>query len=166
MAYTVFRCDNMPGTDQRTMVTSVLVRDGDGKNIAVENGTIVEIGALVPGEHDLYYATLATASSALKKCAVLGTPEIVYDECTRKNLDDFINEAGKPATAYRLGCPGVFSVTAEGFVGGTAPTATAVAVSLGANGKITAPAATSATALGKVISIDKTARYTFYAIEM
>lgn len=166
MAYTVFRCDNMPGTDQRTMITSVLVRDGDGKNIAVENGTIVEIGALVPGEHDLYYATLATASSALKKCAVLGTPEVIYDECTYKNLDEFINEAGKPATAYRLGREGVFSVTAEGFVGGTAPTATAVAVSLGANGKITAPAATSATVLGKVIAIDKTARYTFYAIEM
>lgn len=166
MAYTVFRCDNMPGTDQRTMVTSVLVRDGDGKNIAVENGTIVEIGALVPGEHDLYYATLATASSDLKKCAVLGTPEIVYDECTRKNLDDFINEAGTKASAYKLGCNGTFSVTAEGFVGGTVPTGKDVTVSLGANGKITAPAATSATALGKVISIDKTARYTFYAIEM
>lgn len=166
MAYTVFRCDNMPGTDQRTMVTSVLVRDGDGKNIAVENGTIVEIGALVPGEHDLYYATLATASSELKKCAVLGTPEIVYDECTRKNLDDFINEAGTKASAYKLGCNGTFAVTAEGFVGGTVPTGKDVTVSLGANGKITAPAATSATALGKVIAIDKTARYTFYAIEM
>lgn len=166
MAYTVFRCDNMPGTDQRTMVTSVLVRDGDGKNIAVENGTIVEIGALVPGEHDLYYATLATASSALKKCAVLGTPEVIYDECTYKNLDDFINEAGTKASAYKLGREGTFAVTAEGFVGGTVPTAVGVSVSLGANGKITAPAATSATVLGKVIAIDKTARYTFYAIEM
>lgn len=166
MAYTVFRCDNMPGTDQRTMVTSVLVRDGDGKNIAVENGTIVEIGALVPGEHDLYYATLATAASDLKKCAVLGTPEVIHDECTYKNLDDFTNEAGTKASAYKLGREGTFAVTAEGFVGGTVPTAVGVSVSLGANGKITAPAATSATVLGKVIAIDKTARYTFYAIKM
>lgn len=166
MAYTVFRCDNMPGIDQRTMITSVIVRDSSGNNIAAENGTIVEIGALVTGEHDVYYATLATTTSDLKKCAVLGSPEVIYDNCTYKNLDEFTNEAGKPAVAYKLGREGVFSVTVDGFASATAPTGVGVSVSLGANGKIVAPAVQSTTTLGKVVAIDKTSRYTFYAIEL
>lgn len=166
MANTVFRCDNMPGIDQRTEICSVLVQDAEGKAIAVENGAIVEIGALVAAdgktEHDLYTAKLATASSDLKKCAVIGTPEVEYDECRRKNLDDFKNEAGVPAAAYRIRLGGVFSVTKEGFVSGTAPTAIGAAVGLGANGKIDA----SGSGLGTVLDIDKTSRYTFYAINL
>lgn len=162
MAYTVFRCDNMPGIDQRTEICSVLVQDADGNPIAVENGTIVEIGALVAGEHDLYVATLATAASDLKKCAVLGTPEVIYDECLRKNLDDFQNEAGVPATAYRIRLGGVFSVTANGFVGGTVPTAEGADVGIGTGGKIDA----SGSGLGSILAIDQTPRYTYYAITL
>lgn len=162
MAYTVFRCDNMPGTDQRTEICSVLVQDADGNPVAVENGAIVEVGALVTGEHDLYVATLATASSEVKKCAVLGTPEVIYDECLRKNLDDFQNEAGVPAAAYLLRLGGVFSVTADGFVDGTAPTEVGASVGLGADGKIDA----SGSGLGSVLAIDQTPRYTYYAIAL
>lgn len=165
MAYTVFRCDNMPGTDQRTMVTSVLVHDGSKNPVAVENGTIVEIGDLVPGEHDLYYATLATASSTLKNCAVLGTPEVIYDNHIYKNLDEFINEAGKPAAAYKLGREGVFSVTADGFVDATAPGSAGTDVGLGANGKIAATVG-SATKLGTLKAIELAGRYTYYVIEL
>lgn len=162
MAYTVFRCDNMPGTDQRTMIVSVLVQDDGGDPIAAENGSIVEIGELVEGQHNLYTAKLATSSSTLSKCAVLGTPEVVYDDTPKKNLDDFVNEAGKPAAAYLLKDGGVFSITKEGFVSNTAPSATKTTVGLGDGGKIDS----SGSGLGTVLAIDKTARYTFYAIQL
>lgn len=164
MAYTVFRCDNMPGTDQRAYVASVLVRDSSGTPIEVENGTIVEIGALIDNKHDLYAATLATSASTITNCAVIGTPEIIYDDQLKKNLDDFINEAGKPAAAYLLGHGGVFSVTKEGFVGGTVPTTTGktVNVGIGTGGKID----TAGEGLGTVLAIEKAGRYTFYTVRL
>lgn len=163
MAYTVFRCDDMPGIDNRTFIKSVLVKDGSGNNIAVENGTIVVIGGLVSGEHDLYTATLATSSSTLANCAVIGSPEVINtDLYNEKNLDAFRNEAGTPAVAYLLKDGGTFSVTKEGFVSATAPSAVGATVGLGANGKIDA----SSSGLGKVIAIDVAGRYTYYAITL
>ena len=158
MAYTVFRCDDMPGVDQRTLIKSVLVVNGDGAPIAAENGSIVVIGDLVEGQHDLYKATLATADADVKKCAVLGTPELEYDECHYHNLDEFINKAGKPATAYLLREGGSFGVTAEGFT--AAPEAGAT-VALAANGKISA-----GTGLGSVLAIENAGRYTYYVIKL
>lgn len=164
MAYTVFRCDNMPGTDQRAYIASVLVQDSSGNPIEVENGTIVEIGDLIDGKHDLYAATLATKTSTVANCAVIGTPEVIHDDHLKKNLDDFINEAGKPATAYLLGHGGVFSVTKEGFVNGTVPTKAGktVAVGIGTNGKIDS----AGTGLGTILAIDQTNRYTYYAVRL
>ena len=164
MAYTVFRCDNMPGTDQRAYIASVLVQDSTGTPIEVENGTIVEIGDLIDSKHDLYAATLANSSSTITDCAVIGTPEIIYDDHVKKNLDDFINEAGKPAAAYLLGRGGVFSVTKEGFVGGTVPTTAGktVKVGIGTDGKID----TAGEGLGTILAIDKAGRYTFYAVRL
>ena len=163
MAYTVFRCDNMPGTDQRTMIASVLVKDSNGNNIDVENGTIVEIGGLVAGEHDLYTATLATSQSNVKKCAVIGTPEVLYtDLYNEKNLDAFTNKAGTPATAYLLAHGGIFSVTKEGFVGGTAPAANTTTVGIGTGGKID----TSGTNLGELLTTEIAGRYTYYVIRL
>lgn len=162
MAKTVFRCDNMPGIDNRAYTKSVLVTDGSDP-IEVENGTIVKIGNLVEGQRDLWEATIAGASDKLEDCAIIGTPEVPYDEINHKNLDDFVNEAGVPAAAYLLGHGGCFSVTKDGFTGGTAP-AVKDAVALGADGKIEKTG--SGTALGTCISVDKVGRYTFYAIEM
>ncbi len=45
----------------------------------------------------------------------------MYDE-RKKNLDEFINEAGKATRAISLVAAMFSSVTKEGFVGGTAPT--------------------------------------------
>lgn len=163
MAYTVFRSDNMPGIDNRAYITSVLVQDASGKPIEVENGTIVKVGAKIEGKHDLYAATLAASSdSDLTKLAVIGTPELIYDETTYHNLDDFINEKGIPAAGYMLGHGGDFAVTKEGFVGGTAPAAVGGTVGIGADGKIDA----SGSGLGTVLAIEKVGRYTYYTIRL
>lgn len=163
MAKTIFRCDNMPGIDNRAYITSVLVQDGSGTNIAAENGAIVKIGDLVKGERDLYVATLATTTDKVEDCAVLGSPEIIYDDATKKNLDDFENEAGKPAMAYLLSQGGCFSVTKEGFVSSTPP-AVKGAVKIGANGKIDAGG--TGTALGTCIAIESAGGCTYYVIKL
>lgn len=163
MAYTVFRSDLMPGTDNRAFIASVLVQDANGNNIDVENGTIVEVGGLVAGQHDLYKATPATSSSNVANCAVIGSPEVIYtDLYNEKNLDAFINKAGVPCAAYLLKDGGIFSVTKEGFVGGTAPTLVGGGVGIGANGKIDA----SGSGLGNVLEIKTAGRYTYYAIRL
>lgn len=163
MPYTVFRSDNLPGIDNRAYITSVRVVDGSGDPIAVENGTIVKIGAKIAGKHDLYSATLASSSDTdLTKLAVIGTPELIYDESRYHNLDEFINPAGKAAAAYMLGRGGDFAVTKEGFVSATPPSATGGAVGVGTGGKLS----TSGSGLGTVLAIETAGRYTFYTIRM
>ena len=91
MAYTVFRSDLLSGTDVAADLVSCRVYDADGNEIAVENGTIVELKGYEEGEREVMKAALATASSKLSDCAIIGTVEVMYDE-RKKNLDEFINE--------------------------------------------------------------------------
>ena len=94
---------------------------------------------------------------------VIGTPEVTYtDLYNEKNLDAFINKAGVPAAAYLLKDGGIFSVTKEGFVGGTTPSLIGGGVGIGADGKIDA----SGSGLGTVLAIDVAGRYTYYAIRL
>lgn len=158
--YTVIRTDNMSGTDQRADLLSVRVCDASGNPIEAENGAIVKIGSLVEGEREIYKATLATASDAVDDCAILAGVETMYDE-RKKNLDEFINEAGSNVRAYVPRNRNFFSVTAEGFVGGTAPAVDAE-VGIGANGKIDA----SGTGLGVCKAIEIAGRYTYYVIQI
>lgn len=158
--YTVIRTDNMSGTDQRADLLSVRVYDAGGNAIEAENGAIVKVGSLVEGEREIYNATLATAADALDDCAILAGVETMYDE-RKKNLDEFINEAGSNVRAYVPRNRNFFSVTAEGFVGGTAPAVDAE-VGIGANGKIDA----SGTGLGVCKAIEIAGRYTYYVIQI
>lgn len=161
MAYTVFRSDLMSGTDVAADLISARVYDTDEETaIAVENGTIIELKGLEDGEREIYKAVLATSTSALSDCAVVGAPEVFYDE-RQKNLDEFINEAGTPVRGYILRSRNMFSVTKEGFVGGTAPEKTNE-VGIGANGKINA----SGTGLGTCAAVETAGRYTYYTIRI
>jgi hypothetical protein len=82
----------------------------------------------------------------------------MYDE-RKKNLDEFTNEAGKIVRAYISRSRNMFSVTENGFVGGTAP-AKGDTVGIGAGGKIDA----SGTGLGTCVDIEVAGRYTYYTI--
>lgn len=158
--YTVIRTDLMSGTDVRTDLFSIKVFDGEDKPIAVENGTIVKLVELMDGEREIYKAVLASASDDLKDCAVVATPEVFYDE-RKRNLDEFINEAGRTARAYALMDRGVFSVTKEGFVDATAP-AKGDSIGIGADGKIDA----AGSGLGVCHDVEVAGRYTYYAIKI
>ncbi len=160
MAYNVFRSDLLSGTDVAADLVSCRVYDGN-KTIAVENGTIVKLEGYEEGEREVMKAVLADSSSKLSDCAVIGTEEVMYDE-RKKNLDEFINEAGSICRGYVLRSRNMFSVTKEGFVGGAVPTAAGAAVGIGANGKLD----TAGTGFGTVMAIENAGRYTYYVIKI
>lgn len=160
MAYCVFRSDLLSGTDQAADLVSCRVYDADDKPIAVENGTIVELKGYEDGQREVMKAVLATASSKIYDCAIIGTEEVMYDE-RKKNLDEFINEAGTICRGYIPRSRNMYSITKEGFVGGTAP-AKGDEVGLGVGGKVDA----SGTGYGTIMAVESAGRYTYYVIKI
>ena len=159
--YAVVRLDNLSGQDVHADMRSLRMYDGTGSSanqIEVENGVIAELVALETGEREMWKAVKATSESDITDCVLIATPEVLYDE-RKRNLDDFINEAGKAARGYILRRGNIFSVTEEGFVSDTPP-AVGGAVGIGTGGKLDA----SGTGFGVCIDINVVGRYTYYAI--
>ena len=155
----VIRTDLMHGTKNPDMLVSLRFYANDAV-AEVENGVIVELKGYEDGQREVMKAVAATADSNLADCAVIAAPEVMYDE-RKKNLDEYINEAGKAVRGYRLVDRNIFSLTAEGFVGGTAPALNGK-VGVGANGKLDA----AGTGFGECVHIETAGRYTYYAIKM
>ena len=161
--YCVFRSDLLSGTDVAADLVSAKVFDADGNEIAVENGVIIKLMGYLEGEREVMKAVLAEAGDDMKDCAIVGTPEVHYDE-RKKNLDEFVNEAGSIVRAYIPRSRNMYSVTAEGFVDKTVPVSTGAeaTVGIGANGKLD----TAATGWGTVEAIEVVGRYTYYLIKI
>ena len=151
MAYTVIRTDLMSGTKQPADLVSLRFYGADGQPAEVENGVIVKLQGYEDGEREVMKAVAATADDDLNECAIVAGVEVMYDE-RKKNLDEYINEAGKAVRGYIPRSRNIFSVTKEGFVGGTAPTKGAK-VGIG-------------TGLGTCVDVEVAGRYTYYAIKI
>lgn len=160
MAYTVIRTDLLSGTDVASDLVSLRVYDSSDNPIEVENGTIVELKGYEDGQHEVMKAVLATSASKIEDCAIVATEEVFYDE-RKKNLDEFINEAGTIARGYIPRSRNMYSITKDGFVGGTVP-AKGDEVGIGANGKIDA----SGTGYGTIMAVEVAGRYTYYVIKI
>ena len=115
MAYAVIRTDLMSGTKQPADLVSLRFYDASGNKAEVENGVIVKLQGYEDGEREVMKAVAASAGDDLNDCAIVAAPEVMYDE-RKKNLDEFINEAGKATRGYIPRSRNVFSVTKEGFV--------------------------------------------------
>ena len=160
MAYTVIRTDSLSGTDQRADLFSVRLCDAEGKHIAVENGVIAKLGSLEEGEREVYTATLAQAGDDLDECVLVAGVEVMYDERLR-NLEDFINEAGKATRGYAFRNRNFYALTKEGFVDGVVPEVGGE-VGIGKDGKHDA----AATGVGVCKAIEIAGRYTYYVIQV
>lgn len=160
MKYAVIRTDLMSGTKNPADLVSLRFYGADGKVAEVENGVIVKLQGYEDGQREVMKAIAATASDELNDCAIVAGVEVMYDE-RKKNLTDYINEAGKAVRGYIPRSRNLFSVTAEAFVGGTAPTKGA-AVGIGTGGKIDA----AGTGLGVCVDIETAGKYTYYTIKI
>lgn len=158
--YCVIRTDLMSGTNQPADLVSLRFYDGEGNPAEVENGTIVKLQGYEDGQREVMKAVAATADDDLNDCAIVAGVEVMYDE-RKRNLDEFINEANAIARGYIPRSRNIFSVTPEGFVGGTVPEKDAD-VGIGEGGKIDA----AGTGLGTCVHIETAGRYTYYAIKI
>lgn len=163
--YGVVRTDNMFGTDVRAGLVSVRYMNAENEAAEIENGSVVKIEALAEGEREIYVAKDVATDDKIKDVVLIAAPEVMYDERLR-NLDEFINEAGKAVRGYHLHTGDIFSVTKEALVGAEAP-AVGNIVELAKGTKLSvAEAATGATVVGKIIEVEIAGRYTYYVIKV
>lgn len=160
--HAVVRTDNLIGTDVREQLYSVRYMGANGDTAtAIENGNVVVLGDLIDGTHDVYVAKDVAADTKLSEMFLIASVENVYDE-RKKNLSEFINEAGANCRAYKLHSGAIFSVTAEALSGTPAK---GNVVSPAAGTKL-AVAASSSTAIGKIIDVEVSGQYTYYVIKI
>lgn len=163
--YAVVRTDNMYGTDVRAALVSVKYMGEDGSTpTAIENGNVLKIGALIDGEREIYVGGAVAADDKINDVVLVASPEVMYDE-RKKNLDEYINDAGKACRGYHIHSGDIFSVTKEALAGAAAP-AVGNVVELAAGTKLNVVTeATGATVVGTIIAVDVVGRYTYYAIK-
>lgn len=167
MAYAVIRTDLMTGTDVNGALVSFKYMGTDGATATeLQNGSVVKIENLIEGERELWLAGDVAADTDLDHVVLAAGVEVMYDE-RKRNLEDYINEAGKPVRGYRLHKnQDTFSVTKEAFAEGSA-FAIGNIVELAAGTKMKAVAsATGATKVGKIVAIEKAGRYEFYVVHV
>ena len=173
--YAVVRTDNMYGTDVRAGLVSIEYMGANGSTpTAIENGNVLKVGALlshgtspdITYEREIFVGSAVAANDSLDSVVLIATPEIVYDERLQA-LDDFRNEAGKPARGYHMHSGDIFSVT-KGALDGAASPAIGNIVELKAGTKmnVAASATSGATTVGKIIAIDVVGAYTYYVIRV
>ena len=160
MAYTVIRTDLMSGTNQPADLVSLRFYDGEDKQAAVENGVIVKLEGYEDGEREVMKAVAASSTDDLNDCAIVAGVEVMYDE-RKRNLDEYINEAGQIVRGYIPRSRNMFSVTKEGFVGGTAPSAVGQEVGIGTMVRLM-----QRHGLGTCVAIETAGRYTYYTIKI
>ncbi len=167
MAYAVVRTDAMAGTDVRGQLVSVKYMGADGATpTAIENGNVLKIGALMTGEREIYIGGAVAANDKIDDIVLIASPEVVYDE-RKRNLDDFVNEAGKACRGYHIHSGDTFSVTAEALSGtGTPAVGNIVELAAGTKLAFAASATTGSTKVGRIIAVDVVGRYTYYAIKV
>ena len=163
--YGVVRLDNMSGTTDGTLLRSVRFYDND-KEAAIENGRVVLIGNLLDGQREVRKATAPAATSPLNHIGLVATPELMHDE-RKRNLTDFINEAGENARVYIPHVGGVFSVTAEALDAAAAiAKGNLVELQDGTKLKVVATATDKSTQVGEIIDIETVGSLTYYVIEV
>lgn len=172
MPYSVIRTDLMSGTKQPADLVSIrfCTVDNSGSSpvytpAAVENGVIAKLIGYEDGQREVMTAIAASDTDDLNECVIVAGVEVDYDE-RKKNLDEYINEAGKITRGYILRSRNLFSVTKEAFVSATAPSAVGAEAGIGANGKISTSVASGKTKLGDVVAIENAGRYTYYTIRI
>ena len=164
--HAVIRKDRLYGTDVAPALISMRFVDNNGDGAAIDNGNVVKLNGLMPGERELYKATVPAANTALEDIAIVGTNEVNYDE-RNKNLTNFFNEAGKDSLGYRPHKGDIFSVTKEALsAAATIAKDDIVELQADTKLKVVKTATANSTQVGVIAAIEKAGRYTYYVIEV
>lgn len=145
--YAVITRERMTSEFDGTKRISVKIGTSD-----LQNGSVLVVGDLIPGEREIYSTSTPAANTELKKIVILTTPEVEDDE-RKKNLSDFVNKAGSTQCTADYLCPNdIFSLTAEGF-DGTPAKDMIVELQAGTKLKVVSNLTSSSTKVGKIIDV-------------
>lgn len=134
---------------------------------AIDNGSVVEVGACEVNSREVRKATAPKKDSAKAAIALIASPEVIYDEHLQNDLGNFENEANAVSRGYLLEKPHqIFAVTGEVLDGSTARIVGAV-VELQNSTKLLAAATNTqgSTKIGEIIEVFTKKGKTYYAIE-
>lgn len=110
---------------------SVMIYNDAEEKITVPNGVFVTLGEL--GERGRETKKAFLADDPTKEVLLIDSPEVNYE--AGKGLDDFVNEAGKVARAFRLSDGDVITLTEDLFAEG-ANLAVGQELAVGTEGKL------------------------------
>lgn len=165
--HAVVRTDLMDGTDVRGQLVSVKYMGADGATpTEIDNGNVLKVNALMDGEREIYVGAATAVATPVNDVVLVASPEVMYDE-RKKNLDEYVNEAGKACRGYRLHSGNIFSVTKEALDGAASPAVgNIVELKAGTKLNVVASATSGSTQVGKIIAIETVGRYTYYVIKI
>ena len=151
--YTVITREAMASEYDGTKRKSAKFYNGSDAPAEIENGMVVKIAGTIPGEREVLKVVAPEGSEDVADLWIVTTPEVVADE-RKKNLSDFVNEAGQIITIDKLMPNDIFSLTAEGLAG-TASAGHNVGLASAGGVKLVVDAATSGmgTVIGTVLDI-------------
>lgn len=151
--YAVITREAMASEYDGTKRKSAKFYNGSDAPAEIENGMVVKIAGTIPGEREVLKVVAPEGSEDVADLWIVTTPEVVADE-RKKNLSDFVNEAGQIITIDKLMPNDIFSLTAEGLAG-TAGAGHNVGLASAGGVKLVVDAATSGmgTVIGTVLDI-------------
>lgn len=114
--YAVITREAMASEYDGTKRKSAKFYNGSDAPAEIENGMVVKIVGTIPGEREVLKVVAPEGSEDVADLWIVTTPEVVADE-RKKNLSDFVNEAGQIITIDKLMPNDIFSLTAEGLTG-------------------------------------------------
>lgn len=159
MAHAILRIDNMQATYDFSLLRSGLFYDANDAQADVDNGTPVNVGALITGERELRKLTPADDDATLV-LGIVTTPELdstLYVETA--DLSEYVTKAGVPCRVHLLQMGDIFSVSSEVFA--AVPTK---GTALGVDGGLFDSTATAKVV--KCIDIETVSGTTLYVLEV
>ncbi len=171
MAHAIVNTDMMTGTTQSVELRSFKLFGGAGRTdadrIDVDNGNIVAIKDLVPGEREIFAAEAPAVDTPLEDLVLVASVELMYDE-RKRNLDEFYNakEDAVASRGYHFVPNAIFSVTEEAFANASPAVDQIVEVAAGTKLNNVATATSGSTVIGKIIDTWVSGTKTFYGVKV
>lgn len=161
--HAVIRTDLMSGTYDGSLLRSFKYFDAEGNPAEIDNGHVVKLEALMEGEREIWKAVDPTADTKLEDLCLVAGVEVMYDE-RKRNLDEYVNEAGKAVRGYMNHKNQFHGVTIEALDCEGEP-AVGNFVEVQAGTKLKVATAESEATFGKIVAIEPAGRYTYYVIK-
>jgi hypothetical protein len=163
--YGIVRTDNMAGTKLNSFQISAKYLPS-ATPTAIDNGSVVKIGALVNGETNVFTADTPAANTPFGQVALVASVELSDDPRVRL-LSDFQNAAGDVLRCYKFNSGDIFSVSIAALDGDSSPdVGDVVELKAGVSLNVADSLTSESTKIGDIIAKDTVAGVDMYVIKV